>query len=146
TDTASINCAINGGATIFDYAGNGLDSGYGFLSSLGAPAIDLTPDTGAAFAGINPNVEANQMLFPIGQSAYNGLQMKLTSQKADPVPGMKRVNFVVSYALSRLSAMARDGDFINNAFSFTNTGLRRPNGLDRKHQLSNNATIDFKYK
>jgi len=145
TDTASINCAINGGATIFDYAGNGLDSGYGFLGSLGAPAVGLTPDTGAAFAGINPNVGANQMLFPIGRSAYNGLQMKLTSQKADPVPGMKRVNFVVSYALSRLSAMARDGDFINNAFSFTNTGLRGPNGLDRRHQLSGGATIDFKY-
>jgi hypothetical protein len=71
--------------------------------------------------------------------------MKLTSQKADPLPGMKSVNFVVSYALSRLSAMARDGDFINNGFSFRNTGLRGPNGLDRRHQLSGGATMDFQY-
>ena len=145
TDAASINCAINAKATIFDYAGNGLDSGYGFLGSLGAPATGRTPDTGAAFPGINPSVGANQMLFPIGRSAYNGLQMKLTSQKTDPVPGMKSVNFVVSYAFSRLSAMARDGDFINNAFSFRNTNLRGPNGLDRRHQLSGGATMDFKY-
>jgi hypothetical protein len=142
---ASINCAINAKATIFDYAGNGLDSGYGFLGSLGAPATGRTPDTGAAFPGINPSVGANQMLFPIGRSAYNGLQMKLTSQKTAPVPGMKSVNFVVSYAFSRLSAMARDGDFINNAFSFRNTNLRGPNGLDRRHQLSGGATMDFKY-
>jgi len=145
TDAASINCAINANATIFDYAGNGLDSGYGFLGSLGAPATGRTSDTGAAFPGINPLVGANQMLFPIGRSAYNGLQMKLTSQKTDPVPGMKSVNFVVSYALSRLSAMARDGDFINNAFSFRDTNLRGPNGLDRRHQLSGGATMDFKY-
>src|SRR5438105_2493454 len=145
TDAASINCTINAKATIFDYAGKGLDSGYGFLGSLGAPATRRTPDKGAAFPGINPSVGANQMLFPIGRSAYNGLQMKLTSQKTDPVPGMKSVNFVVSYAFSRLSAMARDGDFINNAFSFQNTSLRGPNGLDRRHQLSGGATMDFKY-
>jgi hypothetical protein len=41
--------------------------------------------------------------------------------------------------------MARDGDFINNAFSFRNTNLRGPNGLDRRHQLSGGATMDFKY-
>src|SRR5438067_2566897 len=145
TDAASINCTINAKATIFDYGGNGLDSGYGFLGSLGAPATRRTPDKGAAFPGINASVGANQMLFPIGRSAYDGLQMKLTSQKTDPVPGMKSVNFVVSYAFSRLSAMARDGDFINNAFSFRNTNLRGPNGLDRRHQLSGGATMDFKY-
>ena len=145
TDAASINCAINARATIYDYAGNGLDSGYGFLGSLGAPATGRTPDIGAAFPGINPNVGANQMLFPIGRSAYNALQMKLTSRKSNPMRGMTNANFVVSYALSRLSAMARDGDFINNAFSFRNTNLRGPNGLDRRHQLSAGAVMDFKY-
>ncbi len=145
TDVASINCAVNAGATIYDYASNGLDSGYGFLGSLGAPVSGRTPDTGAAFPGINPNVGANQMLFPIGRSAYNALQVKLTSQKANPVRGMTNANFVVSYALSRLTAMARDGDFINNGFSFRDTSLRGPNGLDRRHQLSAGAVMDFKY-
>jgi hypothetical protein len=145
TDVASINCAVNAGATIYHYASNGLDSGYGFLGSLGAPVSGRTPDTGAAFPGINPNVGANQMLFPIGRSAYNALQVKLTSQKANPVRGMTNANFVVSYALSRLTAMARDGDFINNGFSFRDTSLRGPNGLDRRHQLSAGAVMDFKY-
>src|SRR6266446_5451254 len=110
-----------------------------------APVSGRTPDTGAAFPGINPNVGANQMLFPIGRSAYNALQVKLTSQKANPVRGMTNANFVVSYALSRLTAMARDGDFINNGFSFRDTSLRGPNGLDRRHQLSAGAVMDFKY-
>ena len=134
-----------GPVTIYDFAKNGLDSGYGFLGSLGAPATGRTPDTGAAFPGINPNVGANQMLFPIGRSAYNALQMKLTSQKPNPVRGMTNVNFVVSYAFSRLTAMARDGDFINNGFSFRDTRLMGPNGLDRRHQLSAGAVMDFKY-
>src|SRR6266852_5227623 len=145
TSAAAINCAITAGATIYDYAGKGLDSGYGFLGSLGAPATGRTPDTGAAFPGINPNVGANQMLFPIGRSAYNALQVKLTSQKVNPVRGMTNASFVVSYAFSRLTAMARDGDFINNGFSFRDTSLRGPNGLDRRHQLSAGAVMDFKY-
>ena len=137
-------------ATIFDFAGNGLDSGYGKFGSLpaavaGTAGVSDTPDTGAAFPGINPNVGANQMLFPIGRSTYNALQVKLTSQKANPVRGMTNANFVVSYAFSRLSAMARDGDFINNGFSFRDTSLRGPNGLDRRHQFSAGAMMDFKY-
>jgi len=145
TSATSIGCTVAGGATIFDYAGNGLDSGYGFLGSLGATAAGVTPDTGAAFPGINPSVGANQMLFPIGRSAYNALQVKLTSQKANPVRGMTNASFVVSYAFSRLTAMARDGDFINNGFSFRDTSLRGPNGLDRRHQFSAGAMMDFKY-
>jgi hypothetical protein len=145
-----LNPYVPRAATIFDFAGNGLDSGYGKFGSLpaavaGKPGISNTPDTGAAFPGINPNVGANQMLFPIGRSAYNALQMKLTSQKSNPMRGMTNVNFVVSYAFSRLTAMARDGDFINNGFSFRDTNLRGPNGLDRRHQLSAGAMMDFKY-
>jgi hypothetical protein len=140
-----LNPYVPRAATIFDFAGNGLDSGYGFLGSLGATAAGVTPDTGAAFPGINPNVGANQMLFPIGKSTYNALQMKLTSHKANPMRGMTNANLVVSYAFSRLSAMARDGDFINNGFSFRDTSLRGPNGLDRRHQFSAGAMMDFKY-
>jgi hypothetical protein len=143
--SAGIDCAIAEGATIYDYAGNGLDSGYGFLGGLSARVFGLTPDTGAAFAGINPNVGANQMLFPIGRSTYNALQTKLTSQWTNPMRGMRNANLVISYAFSRLTAMARDLDFINNGFSFRNTGLSGPTGLDRRHQLSAGAFMDFKY-
>ncbi|MGH9701451.1 MAG: TonB-dependent receptor, partial [Candidatus Acidiferrales bacterium] len=53
-DSASIDCAIGAGATINDFAGNGLDSGLSYLSGSPAGVFGLTPDTGAAFAGQNP--------------------------------------------------------------------------------------------
>ena len=145
TGTAGIDCAITAGATIYNYAGNGLDSGYGYLGSLSPYVFGLNPNTSAAFGGINPNVGANQMLFPIGRAEYNGLQMKLTSQWSNPMRGLNSVNSTVSYSLSKMTATARDVDFISNATSFRNTGMRGNNGLDRTHQISVGAIGDFKH-
>jgi hypothetical protein len=145
TDAAAVNCAINNGATIFDYAGNGLDSGNAYNSGLSPYLFGRTPDTGAAFGGQNPNVGTNQMLFPIGRSVYNALQMKLTSQLNSPLPGVKSINAQVSYAYSRAVASVKDVDFIANAYDFHNTGLSGPNGLDRTHQFSAGATFNIKY-
>src|SRR5579863_6669937 len=64
------------GGTIADFASNGLDSGYSFCS--GGPCPN------AAFPGINPNLGANQMLFPIGRSVYNALQLSLKSNVQNP--------------------------------------------------------------
>ena len=67
------------GATIGDYASNGLDSGYSVCGGGPCAALDQPgqPHARAAFPGINQNVGANQMLFPIGRSVYNGLQTSL---------------------------------------------------------------------
>lgn len=62
-------------AGIGDYVGNGLDSGKTFLGGTPASLNGLTPDTGAAFPGINANLGENEMLFPIGRSVYNALQV-----------------------------------------------------------------------
>jgi carboxypeptidase family protein len=146
TDATAINCAIGKGATIFDYAGNGLDSGNAFNGGgLSAYVLGRTPDTGAAFAGANPNVGTNQMLFPIGRSIYNALQAKLTTQWNNPLPGLQSVNAQVSYAYSRATAAVRDVDFIANAYDFRNASLSGPNGLDRTHQFSAGASFRFKY-
>ena len=138
-----------------DSAGNpisgGLDSGYstlfGFPAALtcgsGTSPVCLTPDTGAAFPGINPNVGANQMLFPIGRSVYNGLQMSLRQDVQNPFRGVKALNLQISYALSRYVSTAKDSDFINfpqdNASPLQYVG---PNGLDRRHQFSIGGTFD----
>src|SRR5207248_1746124 len=55
-------------ATIDDFASNGLDSGRTYLSGFHAEYTgnSLTPDTGAAFPGINPFYGQNSMLFPVG--------------------------------------------------------------------------------
>jgi hypothetical protein len=162
-DQASSQCAIAAGARISDYAsakfdpitGNpisgGLDSGYSTLSGFPAALTCnssglncLTPNTGAAFPGINPNVGANQMLFPIGRSVYNGLQMSLKQDVHNPFPGIKYLNLQVSYALSRYVSTARDSDFVNfsqdNANPLSYVG---PNGLDRTHQLSFGGVFDL---
>jgi hypothetical protein len=144
--TAGISCAIAAGATIVDYAGNGLDSGNSYLGGTPASLNGLTPNTGAAFPGINPNLGQNQMLFPIGRSVYNGLQVSLRSNIKHPLSGVKNLDLQVSYSLSRFNSMATDQDFINNAFDFANTSRYfGPNGLDRTHQLSFGGVLDLPY-
>ena len=55
---ATINCYITSvtGASIDDFANYGLDSGEAYYGGYSAQYFGLTPDTGAAFGGINPNV------------------------------------------------------------------------------------------
>ncbi len=124
-------------ATISDFAANGLDSGYALCG--GGPCPN------AAFGGVNNGATgANQMLFPIGRSVYNGLQMSLKDDVHNPLPGIKYLNFQISYALSRYISTARDSDFINfptdNANPLNYIG---PNGLDRTHQLSFGGVMDL---
>lgn len=123
-------------ANIADYATNGLDSGYSLCGGFACPA--------AAFGGINSSLGANQMLFPIGRSVYNGLQVSLRQQVRNPIRGIKSMNLQVSYALSRYVSTARDSDFIN--FAQDNANPLRfigPNALDRTHQLSFGGTADL---
>jgi hypothetical protein len=147
------NCALNPGlgindpdygtpgdpkrpANISDFAINGLDSGYGLCGGGPCPA--------AAFPGFNPNVGANQMLFPIGRSVYNGLQMTFKQEMNKTIPGVKHTNLQVSYSLSRYVATARDSDFIN--FPVDNGNPLKylgPNGLDRTHQISFGGVFDL---
>ena len=143
---SSINAAIascpglhpgGGGASISDFATNGLDSGYSLC--LGGPCPT------AAFPGIHPNLGANQMLFPIGRSEYNGLQLSFKQAVQNPFKN-KSLNLQASYSLSKYIATAADSDFINVATDFENP-LRYvgPNGLDRRHQFSLGGWMDMPY-
>jgi hypothetical protein len=144
TDAAAINCAIEAGATIGDYAGNGLDSGKNYLSGYPASINGYTPDTGAAFPGINPLVGENEMLFPVGRSVYTGLQMKLVQNVSDPMRYLKHASFQVSYSLSRFNTMAADQDFIPYAWDYRRPGRYfGPGSLDRTHQISFGGTFDL---
>jgi hypothetical protein len=158
--SAAIDCAIGKGAKISDFASEkfdannnpisgGLDSGYSTLSGFPAaitcgPSACLTPATGAAFPGVNPNVGSNEMLFPIGRSVYNGLQASLKEDATNPLPGIKHANLLVSYSFSRYVATARDSDFINTAQDFADpTRYIGPNALDRTHQISFGGFVDL---
>jgi len=127
-------------ANISDYAANGLDSGYNFC--FGFPCSGAAQ---AAFPGINPNFGAVQLLYPIGRSVYNGLQMSLRQNVNNPFPGARQLNLQVSYSFSRYVSTARDNDFIN--FSQDNRNPASyigPNGLDRTHQLSFGGFVNLK--
>jgi len=144
TTAADVDCAITKGATIGDYAFNGLDSGKNYLFGLPASLFGLTPDSGAAFPGINSLVGENEMLFPIGRSVYTGLQTKLVQKMNSPLPGTRQATFQISYALSRFNSMTQDQDFVNNSFDFRNpTNYFGPSSLDRMHQISFGGSFEL---
>jgi Carboxypeptidase regulatory-like domain len=133
---ATVDCAIAAGATIADYAGNGLDSGTNLCGGFPCPS--------AAFPGKNPNLGVNQMLFPAGRSVFNAFETSLRVNTPHPFTGVKNINAIFSYSLSRYIGSALDSDFINTAVDNNNpTGSIGPNGLDRTHQVSFGGTFDF---
>jgi hypothetical protein len=159
---AAINCAIANGATMPSFASpqfaadgtpltGGLDSGYSALGGFpaaftcgGANGTCLTPATGAAFPGINPNIGDNQMLFPIGFAKNNALQLSLKQRLQHPFRGVSNLDMQASYQLQRYIAAAQDNDFINIATDFNNPQhWLGPNGLDRKNQISFGGTMDL---
>ncbi|HEX8817829.1 MAG TPA: carboxypeptidase regulatory-like domain-containing protein [Terriglobales bacterium] len=146
-----IQCAINNGATMAAYAGNGLTSSADFdvtcpntVNGFGYPC---------AFGGINPNAPPMPFLNSVGRSVYNGLQMKLVQNVKDPVRYVHYLNFQVSYALSRFentgggsgdSPAASDQDFIIESLDNNNPNrFFGPSVLDRTHQLSFGGYADL---
>ncbi|MGH9434590.1 MAG: carboxypeptidase regulatory-like domain-containing protein [Terriglobia bacterium] len=125
---AGVGCAIAAGATIFSYAGNGMDSGMAFGGG---------PNCNCAFPGINPHVGTNQMLFPIGRSVYNALQVSLRQNVDRPLPLVRHLSLEASYSLSRFDGMASDQDFVTNATDFANINhYYGPTSLDRTDMFS----------
>src|SRR6185437_156971 len=96
-----------------------------------------------ACGGINPQLGGNQMLFPAGRSIYNALQTSLRANVQNPFTGVKALNWIVSYALSRTEGSALDLDFVNTAVDNNHPDASLgPNGLDRTHQFSFGGTFD----
>ena len=97
------------------------------------------------------------MLIPISRSVYNGLQMKLVENVANPMRGVKTANFQISYALSQFvnplafagvlrpsnAVSANDQDFVLQAADNNNPlKFMGPSLLDRSHQLSFGGNFD----
>lgn len=154
---AAINCymAAVPSASIADFASHGLDSGGQFLGGFPAVLQGLTPDTGAAFPGINPLVGRNTMYFPGGRSVYKALQMSLRSRVSNPARGFNALNLQFSYAFSRfesnvaaadLGAISGDQDFLPIAADFNHpTGPFGPAASDRTHQISFGAVLESRW-
>jgi TonB dependent receptor len=149
-DSNSIQCAIATGAQMTEYASHGLTSSADFDQPCGA--LFGHP---CAFPGVNPNAPPLPFLQPVGRSVYDGLQAKLTGNLQHPLPGVRALNFQVSYALSRFendggafgaaaTSVAADQDFGPPALDYAK--LNRyfgPSLLDRTHQLSFGGYADL---
>jgi hypothetical protein len=132
--SGGIQCAIGNGASISDYAGNGLDSGAAYAYGFPASVLGVPP---AAFPGVNSSLGQNEMLFPIGHSTYNGLDVSLKQQVKNPMRGVRSMNLQASYSLSRLDSMATDQDFGGGVTDFDNYNhYYGPSALDRTNQFS----------
>jgi hypothetical protein len=150
TNAAAINCAIAAGATIANYAGNGLDS----AADQGVGNCTANLGVKCAFTGVNPAVGAFPFLQPIGRSVYNGLDIKVVHNTKNPFRGVHYLNFQATYTLSRFdnagsggSAAAVSGgdqDFITAGLD-NNSPLRftGPSALDRTHQFSFGGYADL---
>jgi hypothetical protein len=151
---SSVNQAIQNGATMGDYAGNGLGT------SADANGAGCTGPLGigrpCAFGGKNPSQAAFFFLQPEGRSEYNALQMTLKQNVTNPMRGVKAANFQVSYSLSRFDNSGgnqltgtpadNDQDFVLQAADNNNPGRYfGPSLLDRTHQVSFGGYVDVPF-
>jgi len=139
--------AANPGASINDFANNGLDSGNSYNTGYSvyyAYGGQLTPDTGAAFAGVNPALGNLYMNYPMGRSVYNGLQSEYRTKVSNPFRGVRNLDLQVNYTLSRfVSDGGSDQHFTPNAWDFRNpTAFMGPTSQDRTHQFKFGATFE----
>jgi hypothetical protein len=146
----SIDGAIAAGATIDDFAGNGLDSGNVYLGHQSATANGTTPAFGAAFAGADPNVGRGYFILPVGKSAYDALQIVVQQQKAHPLPGIVSSNGQISYNLSRVISNSAGGSnqFFGGYGAYNNDCVNcyfGRNGQDHLNMLSLAGSATVKY-
>jgi hypothetical protein len=163
TGAAAVNCVItNAGAanasSLFLSNGLGTPGDATGVACLNAAAGGVGHP--CAFGGINQNYNAMLFLRPISRSVYNGLQMKLVENVANPMKGIKSANFQLSYALSKFvnplafqglvapsnAVAANDQDFVLQAADNDNP-LRYmgPSLLDRTHQISWGGNMDIPF-
>jgi len=156
--TAGIDCSIGAGASMEDFAGNGLTSTTDF-SFVPPSMLGLDPDHAAAFAGIKPSVAQGLFNLPIGRATYNALQVSLRQQRRDPLPFTRNIYLQFSYTLSRYStplSFDQNDDQDSRSLGGGNSGLAAggkdyrnplshfgPTAFDRTHQFSVGTTIDF---
>ncbi len=155
--SAAITCAIGAGASILDFAANGVDSGRTFNNTNPASYNGLTPDTGAAFPGVNPLLGEGLFLLPVGRSGYDALQAVFREQKVHPAPGIVSSNLQISYSLSRIVSTANpalnngatgvgDQFFASQSYDWDNpTQYIGRNGLDHTHAISFGGSATLKY-
>ena len=135
------------GATIVDFAGNGLDSSNQY--SNGQP-VSTTSQAPAAFAGANPNVGLGQFILPVGRQGYDAGSIVLQQQKSHPAPGIVDSNLQISYTLSRIVSPVSNGNpdsfFSNLPYDYDNPNVYQGRtSLDHTNELSFGGSLGVRY-
>ena len=145
TSQAVVQCLISRGATIVNFAQQGLD-GDAYTSYNNYKLQKRA--TPAAFPGLNPDLGRGTVILPAGRSGYDALQVVYRQSSSHPVKGIEHGNFQVSYNLSRIVSDSTSSDefFAEGAYDYDHpTQFMGRNGLDRKHELSFGGTINPKF-
>jgi hypothetical protein len=133
------------GATIADFAANGLDSGLSLLDGQSPQGAGKGTANPAAFPGENPNFGQAEFQFPGGRSGYDGLQFNFREQISSPWRGLSDSNLEVSYAYSKFVSDLAANSTNNNSDVFFNgqaydqdqpSRFNGFGGLDHRHNLS----------
>ena len=142
TSIAGVNCYLGHvrGASISDFAVNGLDSSGTFAN----PA--------AAFPGDNTNVGQGIFYEPIGNSRYRAVDISVRSAIAHHVRGIQTVSLQAAYSWSKFqSNVAAGGGPSGNPASLpiaadwdNPNGYFGPSGLDRRHQFTSGPVLGFR--
>jgi hypothetical protein len=130
-----------GGASITDFAANGLGS-----PANGLYVQFISPNSGFAFPGKNPNFGQVMLSNTSGRSVYNALQIRLKQDVAHPFRGVRQLSWLANYSLSRNDSTAPDQDVVYNQNAHDNynpLGYFGPNSLDRTHMFSFASTFEF---
>jgi hypothetical protein len=142
---ANIDDAINNGATIADFASNGLDSSIQENSGYPQPGF-------FAFSGINPQVGQGWFQFPSGRNGYDALQVNYRQQAQHPLPGVANSNFEASWSFSRQVNTiygvvgGSDSFFTPAAWDYNQpTRFIGPGDLDRTHIFSFGGSALLKF-
>jgi hypothetical protein len=139
---AAINCAINAGAVMGNFAINGVDSSQVDVGDIGLPAPANA--NGFAFGGINRNMGPGDFEMPEGRSTYNALQMSYKQRLANPAPGFASMDLTVAYTLSRYVGDGGNDQFFSaTAFDNNNPSFfTGPTSLDRTDQFKFGLTME----
>ncbi|MBZ5666119.1 MAG: carboxypeptidase-like regulatory domain-containing protein [Acidobacteriia bacterium] len=147
----SVNCYLAAvpGASITDFARNGLDSSNAFCGPFPCSVLGKQQ---AAFGGINPSVGSNIMYFPSGRSMYQGLHLAYKTSIANPTKRVGRLDMAIAYAWSRYRTNVAGPNGSGGDYSLMNVAedYNRPHrghfgasGMDRTHQLTFTPMADL---
>jgi hypothetical protein len=149
---AAVQCYINNvtGASITDFARNGLDSSNAFCGPFPCAVLGKPQ---ASFGGANPAVGSNIMYFPSGRSKYQAIHFTYhTSSATNPMHRVEKIDLAIAYTFQRYRSNIAEPNGSGGDYSILNVAedYNRPHlghlgvaGLDRTQQFVLTPTLEM---